>query len=150
MVTFHPKRHDSSQNEDTNQRILFKDRIKVERSITDSAQAKIFFGREIDMDIPVVLKQYQGVTFNQIIREIKIFTLIERDKMRASERKEKVPMRFIVKETGHDSLPQLLGYKVQEGIGEILLLNNGPSLEKWQLKILGQERKHQFALQMVS
>ena len=48
----------SEKAEDSNQVMFFKDRIKVERCISDTAQAKIFFGREVDMDIAVVLKQY--------------------------------------------------------------------------------------------
>ena len=66
--------------------------------------------------------------------------------MQAMERKEQEIDKFIIKETEHDALPQLLGYKVQEGVGEILMLDNGPSLEKWQLKITPKERKLQFVI----
>ena len=61
--------------------LFFKDRIEVERVLTGSAQAVIFFGREINMEIKIVLKQYSGVTFDEIIREIKLFTLLEKDRI---------------------------------------------------------------------
>ena len=73
--------------------------------MSDTAQAKIFFGREVDMDIAVVLKQYQGDTFSEIIREIKLFTLLEKEKMQAMARKEQEIEKFIIKETEHDALP---------------------------------------------
>ena len=41
-----------------------------------------------------------------------------------------------MKDIQHDGLPQLLGYKIQEGQGEILMLDSGPNLTKWQVKII--------------
>ena len=58
--------------------IFFKNRIKVERTAGDSAQAVIFYGRDVKMDMRVVLKQYTGVNFNDIVREIKVFTELEK------------------------------------------------------------------------
>ena len=37
------------------------------------------------MGIKVVLKQYTGETFDEIIREIKLFTLLEKEKMQVQE-----------------------------------------------------------------
>ena len=60
--------------------MFFKDRVKVYRIVGDSAQALVFFGREANMGTRVVLKQYTGKTFNEIIREIKVFTELEKDR----------------------------------------------------------------------
>ena len=49
--------------------MFFKDRITVDRIVGDSAQALIFFGREVNTGIRVVLKQYMGETFEEILRE---------------------------------------------------------------------------------
>ena len=49
--------------------------------VTLSAQATIFFGRETHMGIQVVLKQYRGETFEEIFRELKLYTLIENKRM---------------------------------------------------------------------
>ena len=37
------------------------------------------------MDIPVVIKQYTGETFDEIIREIKLFTLLEKERISVLE-----------------------------------------------------------------
>ena len=60
--------------------MFFKDRITVKRTVGDSAQALIFFGRETNIGNRVVLKQYTGETFEEIIREIKVFTELEKDR----------------------------------------------------------------------
>ena len=64
--------------------LFFADQIIVERSSTSSAQATVFFGRETNMGFKVVLKQYTGNTFHEIIREIKLFTQIEKQRHKSS------------------------------------------------------------------
>ena len=80
--------------------------------MTGSAQAVIFFGKEVNMGIKIVLKQYTGVTFDEIIREIKLFTLLEKDRIYIEESKQQNITQVIVKNIQHDGLPQLLGYKI--------------------------------------
>ena len=60
--------------------IYFHDEIDVEKVSTESAQAKVFFGRDTHMGVRVVLKQYKGSSFKGIFRELKIFTYIEQTK----------------------------------------------------------------------
>ena len=59
--------------------LYFDKKIKIESSSDRSAQAKVFFGRESDLGIRVVLKQYK-LNLNGMFREIKIFTELEREK----------------------------------------------------------------------
>ena len=59
--------------------LYFDKKIKVESSIEDSAQAKVFFGREAELNFRVVLKQYK-LCLKGMLREIKIFTELERQK----------------------------------------------------------------------
>ena len=60
--------------------LFFADKIIVERISSSSAQAAVFFGREASMGFKVVLKQYSGRTFHEIIREIKLFTHLEKER----------------------------------------------------------------------
>ena len=39
-----------------------------------------------------------------------------------------------------DGLPELLGYKIQETHGEIMMTDAGPNLEKWDSKIHKDDR----------
>ena len=59
--------------------LYFDKKIKVESSIMSSAQAKIYFGREAELNFRVVLKQYK-LSLKGMHREIKIFTELERQK----------------------------------------------------------------------
>ena len=61
--------------------LFFKERIEVDKILTGSAQAVIFFGTEVNMRMRVVLKQYCGETFEEILREIRLFTLLEKEKL---------------------------------------------------------------------
>ena len=59
--------------------LYFDKKIKIESYDESSAQAKVFFGREADLNIRVVLKQYK-LNLKGMFREIKIFTELERRK----------------------------------------------------------------------
>ena len=56
---------------------LLESKIKVASSSSQSMQARVFFGREPNLGIKVVLKQYQN-DLRGIFREIRIFTELER------------------------------------------------------------------------
>ena len=43
---------------------------------------------------------------------------------------------MFMKGSKHDGLPQLLGYKIKEGLGEILMTHGGPNLDKWGEKLV--------------
>ena len=67
--------------EETKNKVLFfKKEIKIEHTNSESAQAVVFFGRETDMGVRVVLKQYKGEAFDGIFRELKMFTYMENRK----------------------------------------------------------------------
>ena len=58
---------------------FYKRNVVVDSHSTSSAQATVFFGREADIGIRVVVKQYK-VNLSGMYREIKIFTELERAK----------------------------------------------------------------------
>ena len=58
---------------------LHKSKVCVDSRSTSSAQAIVFFGREADIGIRVVIKQYK-LNLSGMYREIKIFTELERAK----------------------------------------------------------------------
>ena len=42
-----------------------------------------------------------------------------------------------------------MGYKIRDGIGEILMAHGGPNLEKWQNKIVATDLRQNFAISML-
>ena len=88
----------------------------------------MFFGRDSVMGIRVVLKQYKRSAFKGIFRELKIFTYLENVK----NLNQGAELTEVLQEgSHHDGLPCLLGYKIGENFGEILMTNGGSSLENW-------------------
>ena len=77
----HKERVQHEEVEGETEILFFKERIEVDKVLTGSAQAVIFFGTEVNMRMRVVLKQYCGDTFGEILREIRLFTLLEREKL---------------------------------------------------------------------
>ena len=57
----------------------YKSKVLVDSYSSNSAQATVFFGREADIGIRVVIKQYK-LNLSGMYREIKIFTELERAK----------------------------------------------------------------------
>ena len=64
---------------------LYINEFKVKYGRSDSMQAAVFFGHETSMGQRVVLKKYEGGTFNGIFREIKIFTYLENNRTKDSK-----------------------------------------------------------------
>ena len=105
------------------------------------------FGRGASTGVRVVVKQYQANHFTGLSRELRIFTLIERQKMQ----EEEPSLRQIIMnhENQPDGLPTLLGYTVEEGLGEILLENAGKELNYWQVKLINKDKRMAFVCQML-
>lgn len=74
------------------------------------------------MKTRVVLKQYKVQQFKGIFRELKIFTYVENDKYNEFGK----DLGAVLKEGSiHDGLPTLLGYKIGDSFGEILMTHGG-------------------------
>ena len=98
------------------------------------------------MNIRVVLKQYKLAQFKGIFRELKIFTYLENDKTMG----QGVELHKVLNEgKTADGLPVLLGYKIGEKHGEILMTNGGQTLDVWQLRILREDEKMYFMADML-
>ena len=98
------------------------------------------------MGIRVVLKQYKRSAFKGIFRELKIFTYLENVK----NLNQGAELTEVLQEgSQHDGLPCLLGYKIGENFGEILMTNGGSSLENWQTTISSKTKKMTFVLTML-
>ena len=103
----------------------------------------MIFGRETNLGIRVVLKQYK-TALSGMHRELKVFTELERIK-NGEENKEQ--------ESGFEQsvgLPILLSYAISSDnmSGEILMTNGGRNLNHWQRKITKPKHKMLFALAM--
>ena len=92
--------------------LFFKERIEVDKVLTGSAQAVIFFGTEVNMRMRVVLKQYRGETFEEILREIRLFTLLEKKKLQIDIPQWNDMSEILICDKQLDGLPELLGYKI--------------------------------------
>ena len=98
------------------------------------------------MGIRVVLKQYKLAQFKGIFRELKIFTYLENEK----SMDQGADLGIVLKEGSvHDGLPCLLGYKIGDNFGEILMTHGGSCLENWQIKIPSYQEKMGFVITML-
>ena len=101
-----------------NKVLFFHNQIEVQRVVSNSAQAVVFFGRETNLGIKVVLKQYTGYTFCEIIRELRLFTHIEKErvgKTLPSPYSDTELTAMFERTSAHNGLPTLLGYKINKG-----------------------------------
>ncbi len=57
--------------------LFYTKELEIDKSSADSAQSVVYFGRETTLHIRVVLKQYMRRSFKNMLREIKIFSLLE-------------------------------------------------------------------------
>ena len=77
----------NSNNKDSSHDVLFYlEEVLVEKSSADSAQSIVYFGHETILGIRVVIKQYMRSCFRNMLREIKIFSLLEHFKMKQNNR----------------------------------------------------------------
>jgi hypothetical protein len=121
---------------------FFKQEVEVERQTSLSTQATVFFGRERNTGLRVVLKQYRQSMLKGIFRELKIFTMLENT--RNKEHQESIKSRGegdeivqnVKRGIKHDGLPVLLCYKISRSVGEILMTNDGDSLDIWEKRLL--------------
>ena len=83
-----------------------------------------------------------------MLREIKIFSLLEHYK---TKRKNGLGSLLEIVETSkiNDGLPELLGYKIGQGVGEILMTNGGECLEYWMERVKSHRAKVNFAVEML-
>ena len=99
----------------------------VESGSGQSSQAYVFFGREKSLKIRVVLKQYKGYDKKSILREIKIFTLLENLKKEMAGN----DLGSVINNGTLVGFPHLLGYKVSKEYSEIMMTHGGNCLLKW-------------------
>ena len=94
----------------THDLLFYKDEVNVEKSSADSAQSVVYFGHESTVGVRVVVKQYLRNSFKNMMREIKIFSLLEQFKMNKHE--DNSLLRIVQTSKINDGLPELLGYKI--------------------------------------
>ena len=82
-----------------------------------------------------------------MFREIKIFTLMEEYKKTMTDQSSL--LKVIHSSRVMDGLPDLLGYKIGNGVGEILMTNGGESLEGWLERIRSRKNRIGFMAEML-
>ena len=124
---------------------LFKKEIIVESGSGQSSQAYVFFGREKSLKIRVVLKQYKGGNKKSILREIKIFTLLENYKKSQTGN----DLVSVINNGNLVGFPHLLGYKVCKNYSEIMMTHGGNCVEMWTQRIKDVRSRINFAADML-
>ena len=84
-----------------------------------------------------------------IFRELKIFTMLENYRSKNLKGKEADISGNISRGTKHDGLPVLLGYRISKSAGEIMMTNDGLSLDTWEKKILKPQQRVRFMVTML-
>ena len=126
---------------------FFNEVVEVEQVISDSSQATVFLGREKTLGIRVVLKQYLEPQFKGILRELKIFTELEKKEYKKQQGNLAKIIEYGPK---HDALPHMLSYSVsKDQIGEILMTYGGPTLKYWMKKIPSSQARQNFIMEML-
>lgn len=82
-----------------------------------------------------------------MLREIKIFSLLEQFKK--SQTDQSTLLKVVQTSKINDGLPELLGYKIGQGVGEILMTNGGECLEGWMKKVVSRRNKLCFMADML-
>jgi hypothetical protein len=68
-----------------------------------------------------------------MFRELKIFTLLQEYKK--SNNDQSSLLKILEASKKSDYLPELLGYKIGKGVGEILMTHGGECLDGWLERI---------------
>jgi len=82
-----------------------------------------------------------------MFREIKIFTLLEEYRKNSTDQSSL--LKVIQTSKKLDGLPDLLGYKIGNGVGEIFMTNGGPCLEGWIERIRSRKNRIGFMAEML-
>lgn len=98
------------------------------------------------MKIRVVLKQYINKNKKAILAEIKIFTLMER--LRKAQSGSEL-LKVLDQVNALTGVPLMLAYKVNENLGEILMIHNGNCIEQWIGQLPSKVQKINFAADML-
>ncbi len=82
-----------------------------------------------------------------MLREIKIFSLLEQFKKTKND--QSTLLKVVQTSKINDGLPELLGYKIGQGVGEILMTNGGECLERWMSKVVSRRNRLCFMADML-
>ena len=93
----------------------------------------------------MVLKQYKGINKKAILREIKIFTLLENLKKELSGN----DLVSVIKNGNLVGFPHLLGYKEGKKYSEIMMTHGGNCLTTWMERLTSQSMRISFAADML-
>lgn len=82
-----------------------------------------------------------------MFREVKIFTLLQEYKKTNTDQSSLLKVLETSKKS--DFLPELLGYKIGRGVGEILMTNGGECLDGWIERIQLRKNRIGFMAEML-
>jgi len=106
----------------------------------------VFFGRELQLGLRVVVKQYTALKKKQSLAEIEVFTELE--KIRAQQAGTKLSL-VITSSDQHIGFPVMLGFKFGAGYGEILMTHGGDTMDDLMNKIQNMQQRVDYAADML-
>ena len=113
--------------------------LNIDRVDESSAQANVLFGKEKHIGQKVVCKQYSVFKLKAMLKEIRVFSCIEKQRLAKCQNDSNLLRRSFHQE---DGLPKLLSYKLSLDGGELLMRDAGKSLDKWYQ--MGFSRAHRM------
>lgn len=124
----------------------FNAEMEVYASSSQSSQAVVFFGRELQLGLRTVVKQYTDKKRKSAATEIKIFTQLEKLRNLTSGRE----LDKVVKSGDLlPGFPVMLAYKVGAYHSEIMMTYGGDSINKWMHRITNLQRRIDYAADLL-
>ena len=107
----------------------------------------MYFGKEIVTGMSVVVKKLNEDDQEDLLRELQITLRLEI--LRNDSQEQSVIQQMISKLDYRDGLPQILGIKLAQTKGEIMMANAGNTLSRWSHDIGSDlETRFEFAFEM--
>lgn len=107
--------------------LLFVNNVIVESNSGDYIKSFAFFGRERNLNVRVIIKQYTGNHNDGIIKEIQLYSLLEV----MIEKQTRQDVNKILQQGCLSGLPHMLAYKTSQNSAEMMMTYGGCSLDEW-------------------
>ena len=111
---------------------FFKNDILVDCESDDYANAIVFFGKEKNLNIRVVIKQFSGVNESAFVNQIKLFSRLENE----LEKQNRHNIVKVLRQGTQAGLPHIMAYKQTKDCSELMMSLGGQTLEHW-IPLLG-------------
>ena len=92
-----------------------------------------------------MIKEYNYTNYRDLLRELYILSKIESRRQANLIDKPQQELIRDVKDNYHDGFPNMLGFYIDKGRGEMLMADAGLNLSVWFSMLTEQKQRHEFA-----